>query len=147
MICIQSQSIDVSALIQSVGDENAGAVVLFVGTTRKLTAGRETVSLEYDCYEAMAISELEKLREGAMERWPLTGCAVIHRTGVVAIGEASVALAVSGPHRAAAYEASRWIMDQLKQKVPIWKKEQWTDGSTDWVHPESTGDDSASLPK
>lgn len=136
MICIQSEAIDVSALVQAIGHENAGAIVLFVGTTRKLTGGRETVSLEYDCYEAMAISELEKLSQAAIDRWSLTGCGVVHRIGVVAIGEASVALAVSSPHRAASYEASRWIMDQLKQKVPIWKKEQWTDGSTDWVHPE-----------
>ena len=84
----------------------------------------------------MALSELGKLRQAAIDRWPLTGCGIVHRIGVVAIGQASVALAVSSPHRAAAYEASRWIMDQLKQKVPIWKKEHWTDGETEWVHPE-----------
>jgi len=101
-----------------------------------MTAGRETVRLEYDCYEPMAISELEKLKDEALERWQLTGCAVVHRTGVVAIGEASVAVAVSSPHRATAYEASQWLMDTLKKKVPIWKKELWTDGETDWIHPE-----------
>jgi len=136
MICIQQQPIDVMSLVKEIEHENAGAVVLFVGTTRKLTGQRETVRLEYDCYEPMAIAELRKLQQQAVERWGLTGCGIVHRIGVVEIGEASVAVAISSPHRAASYEASRWLMDTLKTDVPIWKKEQWTDGSTDWVHPE-----------
>ncbi len=137
MIRIQTQPIETDELCRNVASENAGAVILFIGTTRRMTAGRETVRLEYDCYESMALSELNKLRDETLERWPLTGCAVVHRIGVVEIGEASVAVAISSPHRASAYEASQWLMDTLKKKVPIWKKEQWTDGETDWIHPES----------
>ena len=136
MICIQNEPIDTIALTSAVRDQDAGAVVLFVGTTRRTTDGKETVRLEYDCYEPMAKAELEKLRNGAMDRWPLKGCGILHRVGVVENGEASVAVAVSSPHRVQAFEACQWVMDNLKRSVPIWKREQWTDGSTEWVHPE-----------
>ena len=136
MIRIQQQPIDAMSLVKEIEHENAGAVVLFLGTTRKLTGQRETVCLEYDCYEPMALAELRKLQQQATDRWGLTGCGIVHRVGVVEIGEASVAVAISSPHRAASYEASVWLMDVLKKEVPIWKKEQWADGSTDWVHPE-----------
>jgi molybdopterin synthase catalytic subunit len=98
--------------------------------------GKETLRLEYDCYKPMATSKLEALKLEAMEKWPLLKCAIVHRIGVVANGKASVAVAVSSPHRAAAFEASQWIMDRLKRVVPIWKKEHWADGSTEWIHPE-----------
>jgi len=136
MIRIQSKPIDTLALTNAVGDQDAGAVVLFVGTTRRMTDGRETVKLEYDGYQPMAEAELKKLREQAMERWPLKGCGIVHRIGVVENGQASVAVAVSSPHRVQAFEAAQWIMDTLKKNVPIWKREQWTDGSTEWIHPE-----------
>lgn len=137
MIEIQTDTIDTQVLSQYVSSENAGAVVLFVGCTRKMTRGKETLKLEYDCYQPMALSELAKLRAAAMDKWPLVACAIVHRIGVVANGEASVAVAVSSPHRVDAYDASQWIMDTLKQKVPVWKKEHWADGSTEWVHPEA----------
>ncbi len=123
--------------MEAAGDENAGAVVLFLGTTRRMTDGKETLSLEYDCYEPMAKAELESLRENALSRWPLKFCGIVHRVGVVGNGQASVAIAVSSPHRAESFEACQWIMDTLKKSVPIWKKERWADGSTDWVHPET----------
>ncbi len=137
MIQIQNESIDTTSMMEFVGSEDAGAVVLFLGTTRRMTAGKETLRLEYECYKPMAIAELEKLKTEAMTRWPLKACAIVHRIGIVGNGQASVAVAVSSPHRVGAYEASQWIMDTLKRTVPIWKKEQWADGSTDWVHPES----------
>lgn len=136
MIRIQKEPIDTLALTNGVGDENAGAVILFVGTTRRMTGARETIQLEYDCYEPMAIAELGKLRDEAMERWPLKSCAIVHRVGVVENGQASVAVAISSPHRKEAFDACQWIMDDLKRRVPIWKREQWADGSTGWVHPE-----------
>ena len=71
-----------------------------------------------------------------MKQWPLKACAIVHRVGVVENGQASVVVAVSSPHRIEAFEAAQWIMDTLKRTVPIWKKEQWSDGSTEWVHPE-----------
>ena len=136
MIRIQTEAIDSEELVRQATDEDSGAVVLFLGTTRKTTDGRETVKLEYDCYEPMALSELSKLRDQAMKRWPIRKCLIVHRVGVVKIGEASVAIALSGPHRTEAFESCQWIMNRLKRDVPIWKREQWTDGSTDWIHPE-----------
>jgi molybdopterin synthase catalytic subunit len=141
MIQIQNEAIDTNSITEFVGSEDAGAVVLFVGTTRRMTNGKETLRLEYDCYKPMATAELGKLRTEALQRWPLTECAIVHRTGVVENGQASVAVAVSSPHRVDAFEAAQWIMDKLKRTVPIWKKEQWADGSTEWVHPESKTDD------
>lgn len=136
MIRIQSEPIDTLRLTQTVGDEDAGAVVLFLGTTRRMTNGKETLRLEYDCYEPMAKAELGKLRDVAIERWSLKGCGIVHRMGVVENGDASVAVAVSSPHRVAAFEACQWIMDNLKRSVPVWKREQWSDGTTEWIHPE-----------
>lgn len=136
MIRIQSEPIDTFALTNEVGDLDAGAVVLFVGTTRRMTGEKETVKLEYDCYRPMAEAELTMLRNQAMQRWPLKCCGIVHRIGVVENGQASVAVAVSSPHRVQAFEAAQWVMDTLKRNVPIWKREQWTDGSTEWVHPE-----------
>ena len=136
MIQIQNEPIDSDAVTKSVHSENAGAIVLFLGTTRRMTDGKETLRLEYDCYKPMAIAELEKLRTASMKQWPLKACAIVHRVGVVENGQASVVVAVSSPHRVEAFEAAQWIMDTLKRTVPIWKKEQWSDGSTEWVHPE-----------
>jgi len=136
MIQIQEQPIDTNALTSAVASDDAGAVVLFIGTTRLTTNGKKTVRLEYDCYVPMATAELQKLREQMLQRWDLKGCAIVHRTGEVKVGEASVAVAVSSPHRVEAFEACQWLMDTLKQVVPIWKKEQWEDGSTEWIHPE-----------
>ena len=110
----------------------AGAVVLFLGTTRQFTAGRETASLDYECYADMARRKLEELETQARERWPLVGCAIVHRVGHVPLGDASVAIAVSSPHRREAFEAGQWLIDTLKQIVPIWKREH-TDEGADWV--------------
>ena len=137
MIRIQNEPIDIDEIKCAVQDELCGAIVLFVGTTRRMTDGKETLRLEYDCYEPMALAELDKLRLEAMEKWAINHCAIVHRVGVVENGQASVVVALSSPHRKESFEASQWIMDHLKRRVPIWKKEQWADGSTDWVHPES----------
>jgi molybdopterin synthase catalytic subunit len=136
MIRIQKETIDTSELTDAVVDDDAGAVVLFVGTTRLTTHGRKTLKLEYDCYEPMAVAELNSLRLKMLQRWGLKQCAIVHRIGEVKVGEASVAVAVSSPHRVAAFEACQWLMERLKQVVPIWKKEQWEDGTTEWIHPE-----------
>ncbi|MEX2114412.1 MAG: molybdenum cofactor biosynthesis protein MoaE [Pirellulales bacterium] len=135
MVDITSQPIDTEALLRHVASNNAGAVVLFLGTTREHTAGRRTASLDYECYPEMAHDKLAELVTEARRRWPLEGCAVVHRVGHVPLGEASVAVAVSTPHRQAAFEAGQWLIDTLKQVVPIWKKENWADGNSEWVHP------------
>ncbi len=135
MVDITTQPIDTQALLRHVASNDAGAVVLFLGTTREHTAGRRTASLDYECYPQMARDKLTELVAEARRRWPLEGCAVVHRVGHVPLGEASVAVAVSTPHRRAAFEAGQWLIDTLKQVVPIWKKENWADGNSEWVHP------------
>ena len=135
MIEITTQPIDTESLIAKVGSPKAGAVVLFLGTTRESTDGRQTASLDYECYPEMARKKLAQLEAEARARWPLAACAIVHRIGRLEIGEASVAVAVSTPHRGAAFEAGQWLIDTLKQVVPIWKKENWTDGDSQWVHP------------
>lgn len=135
MVKLTREAIDESALIAHVRSAQAGAIVLFVGTTREFTAGRQTAALEYDGYEAMAAKKLAEIEAQARERWPLVECAIVHRLGHVPLAETSVAIAVSSPHRAVAFEAGKWLIDTLKEVVPIWKQEQYTDGTTEWVHP------------
>lgn len=127
--------IDRTAVLDAVASDQAGAVLMFLGTTRKVTEGRETASLDYTAYRPMAIAEMEKLTAEAMARWPLEQIAITHRIGHLEIGEASVAIAVSGPHRAEAFAAGQWLIDTLKERVPIWKRENWADGQCEWVHP------------
>jgi molybdopterin synthase catalytic subunit len=135
MIQLTHQLIDESALIAAVRTPAAGAIVLFLGTTREFTGERQTQALEYECYPAMAEKQLVQLEAQARERWPLTGCAIVHRLGHVPLAETSVAIAVSSPHRRAAFEAGQWLIDTLKEVVPIWKQEQFVDGTKEWVHP------------
>ncbi|MHB8971435.1 MAG: molybdenum cofactor biosynthesis protein MoaE [Pirellulaceae bacterium] len=135
MIHITAQTIDPTAELDRVRSLQAGAVVLFLGTAREFTDGRQTVSLEYECYPEMAAVTLRELEAEARRRWPLIGLSVVHRVGHVELGEVSVAIAVSSAHRQAAFEAGQWLIDTMKQVVPIWKKEQWADGTSQWVHP------------
>lgn len=146
MIELIREPIDSQALLSSVQTPAAGAVVLFLGTVREFTAGRQTQRLEYEAYDAMARTKLAGLEQTALARWNLTGCAIVHRLGTIELGEASVAVAVSSPHRGAAFEAGQWLIDTLKEVVPIWKRELWADGTTEWVHPEKCSQPSASLP-
>ncbi|QDU76371.1 Molybdopterin synthase catalytic subunit [Bremerella volcania] len=135
MVELTEKPIDVPAITGTVTSPTSGAVVLFLGTTRQFTDAKETVTLTYTAYAPMATSEMEKLESQAKARWPIDQCVLIHRLGEVPIGEASVAVAVSTPHRRDAFEAASWLMDRLKELVPVWKKEHWSGGSTDWVHP------------
>jgi molybdopterin synthase catalytic subunit len=135
MIELTHQIIDTQAVLNRAGSPFAGAVVLFLGTTRELTAGRRTASLDYECYPQMAEQKLAELEAEARRRWSLVECVVVHRLGHLKVGEASVAVAVSSAHRRAAFEAGQWLIDTLKEVVPIWKKENWADGASQWVHP------------
>ena len=136
MVELTHEPIDTSRLLERVASPAAGAVVLFLGVTRGVTDERGTDSLDYECYPEMALRKLKELVEQARQRWPLEGCAVVHRLGHLEVQEASVAVAVSSPHRKAAFEAGQWLIDTLKEVVPIWKKENWSDGQTEWVHPQ-----------
>lgn len=134
---LTSHKIDTAALLDRVQSPSAGAVVLFLGTTREMTGTRGTESLDYEAYPEMAERKLAELESEARRRWPLIECYVIHRLGHLLPGEVSVAVAVSTPHREDAFVAGRWLIDTIKQEVPIWKRENWIDGATDWVHPIS----------
>jgi molybdopterin synthase catalytic subunit len=129
------EPIDPQSVLRQVESTRAGAVVLFLGTTREITGDRRTLSLDYECYPEMAQRKLSELEAEAIRRWPLCACVVVHRLGHLELGEASVAVAVSSPHRQDAFAAGQWLIDTLKQVVPIWKKENWADGTSDWVHP------------
>ncbi len=135
MIQITDQPIPTAELLEAAQQPAAGAVVLFLGTTREFTGERQTRQLSYEAYLPLAERELEKLENVARERWPLVDCRLVHRIGEVPLAEASVAIVTSSPHRADAYQANRWLIDQLKETVPIWKRECYADGTTEWVHP------------
>ena len=134
-IGLTDKPIDTDQLLSQVGSHRAGAVLLFLGTTREFTNGRRTLSLNYECYSEMALKKLNELATEACQRWNLLGCAMVHRMGHLALGEASIAVAVSAPHRREAFQAGEWLIDTLKQVVPIWKQENWADGTSQWVHP------------
>lgn len=138
-VSLTDQKIDTTQLIEFVTTPQAGAVVLFLGTVRELTNGRRTVALDYDAYPDMALSEMNKLVDETSQRWPLARVALVHRTGHLQLTEASVAVAVSTPHREDAFAAGKYLIDELKVRVPVWKKENWDDGTTEWVHPSPTG--------
>ena len=133
--------IDVASLVAGVTSPEAGAVVLFLGTTRALTDGRRTLALDYEAYGEMAEKKLRELADEAARRWPVIHCAIVHRLGRVPAAEPSVAIAVSTSHRQDAFAAGKWLIDTLKESVPIWKRETWADGTTEWVHPGLTQND------
>ncbi len=140
MVSITEEEIDVAELTARVSNDDAGANVIFLGTTRRWTenpesARRETTELAYECYEKMAVKEMEKLGIEASKRWNLKEYAMVHRVGTVPVGAASVGVAVSSGHRKEAFEAASWLIDTLKKVVPIWKQEIWADGSEEWIHP------------
>lgn len=137
MIRLQAESIDVAELIDAVRDPAAGAAVQFLGTVRSPDLGRRVVRLEYEAYEPMAIAELERLVQATTQRHVTARVAVVHRLGPVIPGEISVAIAVSAAHRAEAFAACQLIIDELKLRVPIWKREVFEDGAN-WVEGSST---------
>jgi len=135
MIALTNEPIDIPAVLQRVTTPAAGAVVLFLGTVREFTGERRTLALNYECYPEMAERKLAELEMEARRRWSLVECAIVHRLGRLELTEISVAVAVSSAHRAVAFEAGQWLIDTLKEVVPIWKQELWADGTTEWVHP------------
>lgn len=137
-IDIVHEPIDCARLLASVADPSCGATVLFLGTTRNYNAGREVVRLEYEAYEDMAEREMAKIAHEAHSRWQLGKITLVHRLGTVPLGEASVAVAVSAPHRADAFAAAQFAMDAIKTTVPIWKKEHFAGGEV-WIGLQGTG--------
>lgn len=132
MIKITEKPIDVEKILETAASLGAGAVVSFVGTVRDRANGKQVVWLEYEANESMAVSEIRQIIDHASHQWPLQGWAVVHRVGTLKPGEVAVAVAVSTPHRKESFEACEYIIDTLKKKVPIWKKEVFEDGE-EWV--------------
>ena len=135
MVQLTHSLIDYHALAEQVRRNDCGAVVTFLGTVRDLTDGKVTVALDYESYGGMAEKKLAEIEQDTRRRWPVGDMVMVHRLGRLEVGEVSVAVAVSCPHRGQAFEACRYAIDRLKELVPIWKKEHWADGSTEWVHP------------
>jgi molybdopterin synthase catalytic subunit len=131
---VTSDDIDTAALLAEVGDAAAGGTTLFVGTTRNENEGRVVERLEYEAYEAMALEEMRRIGDEIARRWRVVAISMVHRVGVVPIGDASVAIAVSAAHRDEAFAACRYGIDTLKATVPIWKKEFYQ-GGEHWVGP------------
>lgn len=129
---ITDEPIDSAALLGAVGSHAAGGSVLFVGTTREENDGKVVERLEYEAYHVMAVAEMQKIGDEIARRWSVVNVAMVHRVGVVPLGEASVAIAVSAAHRDAAFEACRYGIDTLKAAVPIWKKEYF-EGGERWI--------------
>jgi molybdopterin synthase catalytic subunit len=133
---ISASTLAISSCIDWVMSPQSGGIDVFIGTVRDATKGKSVVRLEFETYKSMAVKEMEKIAHEAFQKWPVQKILIHHRTGVLQIGEIPVVIAVSAAHRAAAFDACRYIIDTLKQTVPIWKKEIFEDGEV-WVaaHP------------
>jgi len=137
VIALTHATIDYHALTEQVRRSDCGAVVTFLGTVRDLTGDKITVALDYEAYPGMAEKKMAEIQRETRARWPVGEMAIVHRLGHLEVGEISVAVAVSCPHRGQAFDACRYAIDRLKELVPLWKKENWADGSTEWVHPNT----------
>lgn len=132
MITLSSQPIDASAVLAAVEGPAEGGVVLFLGRVRSSSRGQVVTRLDYEAYAGMAEAELSALAGEAVSRLGAARVAIVHRTGRLEIGEIAVAIAVAAPHRAEAFAACAWLIDALKARAPIWKKEWYEDGSQ-WI--------------
>jgi molybdopterin synthase catalytic subunit len=135
MVQLTNEIIDPTRVTQEVRLADCGAVATFLGTVRDRSDKGLTVALDYEAYPQMAEKKMAEIEEEVRARWPIGRIVIVHRVGHLEIGEVSVAIAVSSPHRDAAFAACRYAIDAVKERVPIWKKENWADGSSEWVHP------------
>lgn len=130
--------LDLAGLVAAVSSPERGGIATFLGLVRNHHAGRAVTRLQYSAYEPMAIAEGERILEEASARWPVA-LAAHHRLGDLMIGDAAVAVAAAGAHRAEAFEACRYVIEELKRRVPVWKREHYADGSVVWVDPTGAG--------
>lgn len=135
-IILSAETLDIQACINWIMSPESGGIDVFIGTVRNSTKGKPVLKLDFEAYEPMAISEMQKIASQAFDKWPVQKILIHHRTGELQVGEVPVVIAVSAAHRDAAFDACRYIIDTLKQTVPIWKKEAFEDGDV-WVaaHP------------
>jgi len=143
---IVHEPIDANAIISAIKRPEDGAVAVFDGIVRNHSRGRRTLYLEYSAYEPMAAAELDKLAQSALASYPIREVRIIHRLGRLEVGQTSVLIVVASAHRAAAFEATRWIIDTLKKTVPIWKKEFFEDGAV-WADGEPFPEDISVAPQ
>ncbi len=129
---LTNEKIDVGEVARRVIPQDCGATVTLDGYVRRWTKGRETLYLEYEAYDSMAVKEMEKLGDAARRKFEISNVGIVHRLGKLEIGETSVVISVSSPHRRAAFEACEWLIKELKRTVPIWKKEIYADGEH-WI--------------
>lgn len=135
---LTTEPIDITSVARRVVPPECGATVTLDGYVRQFTKGRETLHLVYEAYDAMALKEMEKLIGRAKSEFDIANVGIVHRLGKLDIGETSVVISVASPHRKAAFSACEWIIRELKQTVPIWKKEVYADGEN-WVVGEMKG--------
>ena len=132
---IVEHTLDSAALLAEVSNTASGATTLFVGTVRRVNEGKDVTGIDYSAYGPMAESELAMIAGEAAARFGTSRIAVEHRVGTLTLGEASIIIAVSHARRAAAMDAQRFLIEEIKKRVPIWKREHYTDGSREWVDP------------
>lgn len=131
---LSDRPIDPKALMAAFGEPGAGAVATFEGRVRNSSEGRAVRALDYEAYGPLAVKEGDRILEEARARFPILWSACVHRTGSLALGDIAVWVAVAAAHRAAAFDACRFIIDEAKLRVPIWKREHYADGSAQWVN-------------
>ena len=134
---IVTHAIDAAALLSEVGSPAHGAISLFLGTVRETHEGRAVTGIDYTAYEAMAERELARIGAEAVARFDAPALVVEHRIGTLGVGEVSVAIVASHGHRAAALDVTRFVIEQIKRSVPIWKREHYADGTREWVDPSA----------
>jgi molybdopterin synthase catalytic subunit len=139
MEAVTRDSIAIADLIASVSGVEQGGVVLFLGTVRRGAEDGPVRGIEYSAYEEMATAEFARIIDEARERWPDAQCAAQHRLGHVPVGEPSIAVAAAAPHRAGAFAACRYVIEEAKKRLPVWKKEWFDDGTTSWREHEDPG--------
>jgi molybdopterin synthase catalytic subunit len=134
-VSLTADEIDVAVLIRDVSGSDRGAVSIFLGTVRDSNDGRPVTGIDYSAYDTMAVAEMNRIVAEAEQRFAGITIALVHRTGTLRVGDVSVAIASSHPHRTAALDATRYVIEELKRRVPIWKREHYVDGTSEWVDP------------
>jgi len=143
-VALVTRAIDPAALIAKIASVGHGAISLFVGTVRDTSDGRAVTAIDYSAYTSMAESELEQIVAEAEDRFGVSALIVEHRIGLLSLGDVSVAIAAAHPHRAPALDCTRYVIEEIKKRVPIWKMEHYVDGTREWVDPtRATGVTSA----
>jgi molybdopterin synthase catalytic subunit len=132
---ILTREIDPASLIDEVSSPQYGAISLFVGTVREVNEGRSVSAIEYSAYKSMASAELDRILDEAEARFGISALVVEHRIGLLGLGDVSVAIVAAHAHRAPALDCTRFVIEEIKKRVPIWKKEHYADGTREWVDP------------